>query len=187
MKDNEQNLKLLMAKNGEDIVDVSNKIDKLQGESNAGKVLEVGDDGYVVLAERLKINDYHRANDENEMLSLTGLKKGDIAIRTDVGKLFVLASAPANVLTNWVELVTPQNTVFSVAGKTGYVTLNKDDVGLNNVDNTSDNNKPISSATQAALNSKAAATHNHSATEINSGTLGVPRGGTGLLSTPRFW
>ena len=44
--------------------------------------------------------------------------------------------------------------VDSVAGKTGVVTLVKADVGLTNVDNTSDLNKPISTATQTALNSK---------------------------------
>jgi hypothetical protein len=46
--------------------------------------------------------------------------------------------------------------VQSVAGKTGTVTLAKGDVGLSNVDNTSDANKPISTATQAALDDKAA-------------------------------
>ena len=46
------------------------------------------------------------------------------------------------------------NTVDSVAGKTGVVTLVKGDVGLGNVDNTSDANKPISTATQTALNLK---------------------------------
>jgi hypothetical protein len=46
------------------------------------------------------------------------------------------------------------NLVASVAGKTGIVTLDKSDVGLSNVDNTSDTNKPISTATQEALNSK---------------------------------
>ena len=44
--------------------------------------------------------------------------------------------------------------VKSVAGKTGTVTLTKGDVGLSNVDNTSDANKPISTATQTALNNK---------------------------------
>lgn len=44
--------------------------------------------------------------------------------------------------------------VQSVAGKTGIVTLVKADVGLSNVDNTSDANKPISTATQTALNGK---------------------------------
>ena len=45
--------------------------------------------------------------------------------------------------------------VSSVAGKTGVVTLTKSDVGLSNVDNTSDANKPVSTATQTALNLKA--------------------------------
>jgi hypothetical protein len=43
--------------------------------------------------------------------------------------------------------------VLSVAGRTGDVTLTKTDVGLSNVDNTSDLDKPISNATQVALNS----------------------------------
>lgn len=44
--------------------------------------------------------------------------------------------------------------VQSVAGKTGAVTLAKADVGLGNVDNTSDASKPISTAVQTALNAK---------------------------------
>jgi len=44
--------------------------------------------------------------------------------------------------------------VTSVAGRTGTVTLTKSDVGLGNVDNTSDLSKPISTATQTALNGK---------------------------------
>jgi hypothetical protein len=46
--------------------------------------------------------------------------------------------------------------VQSVNGKTGSaVALDKSDVGLGNVDNTSDADKPISNATQTALNGKA--------------------------------
>ena len=45
--------------------------------------------------------------------------------------------------------------VDSVSGKTGIVTLVKADVGLSNVDNTSDVNKPISTLMQTALNGKA--------------------------------
>lgn len=56
------------------------------------------------------------------------------------------------------KLNTNASTVLSVAGKTGYVLLNKTDVGLTNVDNTSDLNKPVSAATQAALNTKATTT-----------------------------
>lgn len=52
------------------------------------------------------------------------------------------------------ELTNVPYPVTSVAGKTGAVTLAASDVGLGNVDNTSDANKPISNATQAALNNK---------------------------------
>lgn len=46
------------------------------------------------------------------------------------------------------------NTVTSVAGKTGVVTLAKGDVGLGNVDNTSDMNKPVSTAQATAIDTK---------------------------------
>jgi hypothetical protein len=44
--------------------------------------------------------------------------------------------------------------VQSVNSKTGVVVIDKNDVGLGNVDNTSDLNKPVSSATQSALDLK---------------------------------
>ncbi|AWH15458.1 hypothetical protein [Pseudomonas phage 98PfluR60PP] len=44
--------------------------------------------------------------------------------------------------------------VSSVNGKTGAVTLVKADVGLSQVDNTADANKPVSAPQQAALNAK---------------------------------
>lgn len=47
------------------------------------------------------------------------------------------------------------NAVDSVAGKTGAVTLAKGDVGLGSVDNTADADKPVSTATQTALDAKA--------------------------------
>lgn len=53
----------------------------------------------------------------------------------------------------WINFADGQ--VQSVNGHTGIVVLTKSDVGLANVDNTSDANKPISSATQTALNAKA--------------------------------
>ena len=62
--------------------------------------------------------------------------------------------------------------VSSVAGKTGVVTLSKADVGLANVDNTPDTKKPISEATQVALNDK-----------VNkSDVISVAKGGTGANS-----
>lgn len=65
--------------------------------------------------------------------------------------------------------------VDSVAGKTGVVTLVKADVGLGNVDNTSDANKPISTTTQNALNLKANA--------ANAALTGVPTAPTAAVGT----
>lgn len=56
--------------------------------------------------------------------------------------------------------------VTSVASKTGDVTLAKGDVGLGNVDNTSDTSKPVSSATQTALNGKANSVHTHAISDV---------------------
>lgn len=56
--------------------------------------------------------------------------------------------------------------VTSVASKTGDVALTKSDVGLTNVDNTSDANKPVSSATQTALNAKASSVHTHAIADV---------------------
>lgn len=53
------------------------------------------------------------------------------------------------------EKVASSATVASVNGRLGAIVLAKSDVGLSNVDNTSDVNKPVSSDTQAALDLKA--------------------------------
>ena len=55
--------------------------------------------------------------------------------------------------TAW-EKIPNVDSVTSVAGRTGAVVLTKTDVGLANVDNTSDANKPVSTAQQTALNLK---------------------------------
>jgi hypothetical protein len=56
----------------------------------------------------------------------------------------------------------------TVAGKalSSNITLVKADVGLGNVDNTSDASKPISTATQTALNGKANSSHTHAISDV---------------------
>jgi hypothetical protein len=49
--------------------------------------------------------------------------------------------------------------------------LVKADVGLGNVDNTSDANKPISTATQTALNGKANTNHTHTAASVSTSAI----------------
>lgn len=73
------------------------------------------------------------------------------------------------------------NLVTSVSGKQGVVTLDKTDVGLTNVDNTSDANKPISTATQTALNAKQG---NLTLTTLNSSGAATLIGNT--LNIPQY-
>lgn len=85
------------------------------------------------------------------MLALTG-QRGDWCVRTDSGNQWILSGDDASVLGNWVELSHPTAPVTSVNGQTGVVVLGKGDVGLGNVDNTADADKPVSSAQQTAIN-----------------------------------
>lgn len=75
-------------------------------------------------------------------------------------------------LSKWQNQTNPSAPVTSVAGKTGAVTLTKTDVGLSNVDNTSDANKPVSTAQATALAAKA-----NTSVTITAGT-GLTGGGT---------
>jgi hypothetical protein len=68
-------------------------------------------------------------------------------------KTFTLPSASGTIAT-LSDIIGSVAGVTSVNTRTGEVTLIKSDVGLGNVDNTSDANKPISTATQTALNGK---------------------------------
>jgi hypothetical protein len=75
---------------------------------------------------------------------------------TDVLSLSDIGAYAASNPSNFVDATgaAAAAPVQSVAGKTGAVTLAKADVGLGNVDNTTDLNKPISTATQTALDAK---------------------------------
>ena len=92
------------------------------------------------------------------MTALSSATVGSIAVRTDVNKNYVLSALPASTLGNWIELLTPAAPVQAVNGYTGSVNLTKIDLGLGDVNNTSDINKPVSTATQAALDLKANST-----------------------------
>ena len=56
------------------------------------------------------------------MLALTA-QIGDVAVRTDVNKSFILTATPATTLGNWQELLTPTDAVLSVDGSTGAISL----------------------------------------------------------------
>ena len=98
--------------------------------TTAGKVVVVGADGKLpdALLPNLAISDTFEAASETVMLGLNA-QKGDICIRTDEGKSYILAASPASSVENWKWLKTPDCKVLSVNGKTGAVTLAAADVG----------------------------------------------------------
>jgi len=61
-------------------------------------------------------------NSQANMLALTA-QTGDVAVRTDVNKSFILTATPATTLANWQELLTPTDAVLSVDGSTGAISL----------------------------------------------------------------
>lgn len=101
----------------------------------------------------LAITDVYTINSQAAMLALAA-QRGDVAIRTDTQTTLILAADDPAQLANWKVLPTPADAVVSVNGQTGIVVLSKDDVGLGDVTNTADLDKPISTATQAALDTK---------------------------------
>ena len=87
---------------------------------------------------------------------MPGRHKHPVVYDPRKGKIFY--DRPINGLGEITNLGGGGGAVDSVAGKTGAVTLDKADVGLDQVDNTSDADKPVSTATQTALTAKADAT-----------------------------
>lgn len=95
----------------------------------------------------IAITDTFVVSSQSAMLALTA-QIGDVAVRTDLNKSFILKALPSTTLANWQELLTPTDAVLSVNGKTGVVALTKADVGLSNVDNTADSSKNVFSASK---------------------------------------
>lgn len=68
----------------------------------------------------IAITDTFIVASQSAMLALTA-QKGDIAIRSDLNKSFVLSTNSPSTLADWKELLTPTDTVLSVAGLTGTI------------------------------------------------------------------
>lgn len=164
------------------------KVDKV-----AGKGLSTED---YSTSEKSKLAGIAAGAQVNTVTSVAG-KSGSVTVaKADVGLGNVdnfgtatQAESEAGTVTN--KFMTPQRTaqaiaalgttfapVQSVAGKFGTVTLTKADVGLGNVDNTSDASKPVSTAQQTAFNLKA-----NIANPVLTGTPSAPTAATTTNST----
>jgi Cu/Ag efflux protein CusF len=110
----------------------------------------------------LSLTDVYTVASQAAQLALTA-QEGDVAVRTDTGLTFIHNGGTAGTMADWTQ-ISASSDVTSVNGQTGIVVLGKTDVGLGNVDNTADVDKPISTVAQAALDAKANTSHTHVAT-----------------------
>lgn len=104
--------------------DVIAKLDangKLNKANLPSTVVQTGPDGKIdgSLMPSIAVIDTFPVPNEASMLGLQ-CERGDIAIREDLGKTFILTQMPPSVLSNWRELTSTN--VTSVNGKTGAVT-----------------------------------------------------------------
>ena len=99
-----------------------NYIDTQKGANNGIAPLDGSGKVPIDHLPALAISETFVVNSQSAMLALTA-QAGDIAVRTDVNKSFILTATPASTLGNWQELLSPTDSVLSVDGLTGAVTL----------------------------------------------------------------
>jgi len=109
--------------------------------------------GGVISVTAVALTTVQTASTQIAHLALTA-QEGDVVVRSDENKSYVHNGGTAGTMADYTLLSTPTDSVLSVSGKTGVVTLVSSDVGLGNVDNTTDANKPVSTAQLTALDLK---------------------------------
>lgn len=75
----------------------------------------------------ITITDTYVVNSEEEMLALI-VERGDVAVRTDLSKTFILKGDDPTLISEWQELLTPPDLIQSVNGQVGTVELDTDNV-----------------------------------------------------------
>lgn len=98
--------------------------------TSAGNIPVLGTDGKLDsnILPAIALVDVYTVDSETAMLALDA-QQGDVAIRTDENKTYILSKEPASTLANWIELLFPVS-VVSVNGKTGIVVLTGDDINV---------------------------------------------------------
>ena len=94
--------------------------------SSAGNVPVLDGTGKLLasLLPALAISDTSVVGSQAAMLALTA-ERGDIAVRTDLNKSYILKADGASTLANWQELLTPTDAVLSVAGLFGSISASQ--------------------------------------------------------------
>lgn len=146
---------------------------------------------YVDLLES-KVNT-NESDIESKYTNLSNNKLDKTGNASNVTNTFTRASALAT-LTSGEKLSVSLGKIMKaitdlinhIGNKNNPHTVTKAQVGLGNVDNTSDVNKPISTAVQTALNGKAPTSHTHTKSQITDFPTSLPANG-GAATTATKW
>jgi hypothetical protein len=121
--------------------------------TNATLAVSGGTDGQVLTKDSGQASGIKWASATASVPQATTTSLGIVQLTGDLGGTATAPTVPA--LAGKEPTLTAGNSAQYYRGDKSWQTLDKAAVGLANVDNTSDANKPISTATQTALNAKA--------------------------------
>lgn len=125
----------------------------------------LGSDGKIISSQlpALVVSDTYFAVSDSAMTALTNATTGDICIRTDLSKTYILRGTNYSVLSDWTELLSPTGGTTSVFGRTGTVIANSNDYDASQILETSTRvfqtstqrtNNDATSSIQTQLNNK---------------------------------
>jgi hypothetical protein len=111
----------------------------------------LGADGKLISSQlpSITVNDTFVIASQTAMLALA-VETGDIAVRTDLNKSFILKGSNAASLSDWQELLTPTSAVTTVFGRNGAVTSQTGDYNADQITETA--TRKFQSASQQAFN-----------------------------------
>ena len=138
-------------------------------------VATLDDSGKIPAAQlpAIAITDTYVVASQSAMLALNA-HIGDVAVRSDLNKSFILATNPANTLSSWQELLTPTDSVTTVNGQTGSVVITTNSIGAAAANHAS---------THAAAGSDPIAI---SASQVTSGVMDAARLGSGTPTSDKY-
>ncbi|GIQ57170.1 hypothetical protein Flavo103_03060 [Flavobacterium collinsii] len=142
--------------------------ENVSNKNSANGYAGLGVDGKLIASQlpSITVNDTFVIASQAAMLSLKA-ETGDIAVRTDLSKSFILKGLNSATLADWQELLTPTSAVTTVFGRNGAITSQTGDYSADQIAETtsrkfqSANQQLFNDATssiQTQLNSKASAT-----------------------------
>ncbi|WP_428232477.1 tail fiber domain-containing protein [Flavobacterium sp.] len=111
----------------------------------------LGTDGKLISSQlpSITLNDTFVIASQAAMLALQ-VQTGDLAIRTDLSKSFILKGTNPAVLADWQELLTPTSAVTTVFGRNGAITSQTGDYNADQISETA--NRKFQSANQQTFN-----------------------------------